>query len=489
MITFNGIGTTIRTPGTFVEVDNSMALQGLSPWYQRALIMGLKVSGGSGTVDELTFISSGDAGEEIGGPGSDFAIMAKAFKKINPYIELWGIPLDDTSGTQADGTIAVTGPATANGTIHLFLAGRYIPVAVAKDDADTVIAGNIKTAIDAVTDIPIEASAATATVSVNSVNKSLLANDLDMRINYYKGQSLPAGVGITIGAMASGDTDPTLTTAIANLGDERFDYIVMPYTRTAANVTAIHLELEDRFGPMRQIEGGCFSAYKDSQGDLLTFGGTQNSPHIFYIGFDDSPTTAMEWSAIYAATAAYALNVSPARPLQTLVLKSILPPVESSLARMTREERNQLLWKGIGTWTVNPNGEVMMERAVTSYQENAQALPDASYLDVNTMYQLMYIRYQFRTRMANRFPRHMLADDGAQTGPGAAVVTPSVIRSEIIALFEDLADSYVVENIDEFTTGLIVERNATDPNRVDCLLPADLVNQFRVLAALLQFIL
>ena len=35
--------------------------------------------------------------------------------------------------------------------------------------------------------------------------------------------------------------------------------------------------------------------------------------------------------------------------------------------------------------------------------------------------------------------------------------------------------------------GLVVERNATDPNRVDVLLPPDFVNQLRIFAALVQF--
>ena len=489
MISFNGIGTTIRTPGTYVEVDNSMALQGLSPWYQRALILGCKSSSGTGTANELTFLASASKAEEIGGAGSDLAIMAKAFKSVNPYIELWGVPLT-AAGTTSAATIVATGPATAAGTVHLFVAGRYIPVAVASGDTATNVGDAIKAAIDLVTDIPIvTTTSATGTVTLNAVCKSLLANELDVRVNYYKNQELPAGVGITCNAFASGDTDPVLTTAIANLGDERFDYIVMPYATTPAIVTAIENELSDRFGPDKQIEGLCYTAYKDSFSNLLTFGATNNSPHVAYMAFDDSPTTVQEWAAYYAATASYSLNVSPARPLQTLVMKAIMPPLESSLARLTRAERNQLLWKGLGTWVVNANGQIQIERAITSYQENALSLPDASYLDVNTMYQLMYIRYQFRTRMTNRFPRHMLADDGTQAGPGSAVVTPKVIRSEIIALFEDLADAYVVENMDEFKTGLIVERNDSDPNRVDCLLPADLVNQFRVLAALLQFIL
>ena len=38
-----------------------------------------------------------------------------------------------------------------------------------------------------------------------------------------------------------------------------------------------------------------------------------------------------------------------------------------------------------------------------------------------------------------------------------------------------------------FKENLIVERNATDPNRLDVLFPPDLINQLRVFATLVQF--
>jgi phage tail sheath gpL-like len=45
----------------------------------------------------------------------------------------------------------------------------------------------------------------------------------------------------------------------------------------------------------------------------------------------------------------------------------------------------------------------------------------------------------------------------------------------------------IVENAALFASHLIVERDATDPNRVNVLYPADYVNQLRVFAVLNQF--
>ncbi|WP_277613507.1 phage tail sheath C-terminal domain-containing protein, partial [Parasutterella muris] len=63
----------------------------------------------------------------------------------------------------------------------------------------------------------------------------------------------------------------------------------------------------------------------------------------------------------------------------------------------------------------------------------------------------------------------------------------SIIRGELIAMYTKLEDKAIVENADLFAKYLVVERNADDPNRIDVLLPPDLVNQLRVFAVLAQF--
>jgi phage tail sheath gpL-like len=45
----------------------------------------------------------------------------------------------------------------------------------------------------------------------------------------------------------------------------------------------------------------------------------------------------------------------------------------------------------------------------------------------------------------------------------------------------------LVENAKLFAKYLIVERDSTNPNRVNVLLPPDLVNQLRIFALLNQF--
>ena len=82
-----------------------------------------------------------------------------------------------------------------------------------------------------------------------------------------------------------------------------------------------------------------------------------------------------------------------------------------------------------------------------------------------------------------------MADDTFPVQPGTFVATPKTVKAEIIALFTLLRDKGYIENLDEFIDNLVVERSIDDRNRVDALLPPDLINQFRILSSIIQFIL
>ena len=49
-----------------------------------------------------------------------------------------------------------------------------------------------------------------------------------------------------------------------------------------------------------------------------------------------------------------------------------------------------------------------------------------------------------------------------------------------------MEDAGLVENADAFKEALVVQRNAQDSDRLDFLLPPDIVNQLRVIGAVLQ---
>lgn len=491
MVSFNGIPLTIRTPGFYTEIDNSQAIQGLVAEKKKCLMFGQMLSGGSATADVPALVGSGDEADALFGAGSMLAQMVRKFKTANIDTELWVAPQADST-TAAAGDFQFTGPATANGSVSFMIGGYHFRVAIASGDAATAIATAVAAAINANSQCPVTAAASIGDVDITCRFKGTLGDDIDHRMNYYSGEELPAGVGVTLTAMTGGAGDPTLTAAITAIGDEKYHYFITPYWETVA-VGALEVELARRFGPMVQAEGSAFYSHSNTAANLTTYGNARNSPHGSCMGSYDSPTPSYEWAAVYGAVGAFNGSIDPARPFQTLELPGILPPAEGSTGRFSRSQRDVLLWDGIATYKVNTSGNVAIERAITTYQTNVSGVADPSYLDVNTLLTLAEIRFQYRTRMALRYPRHKLVSDSTRVGAGSATVRPKDLRQEIIALFRSLETAGLIENLDEFKSALIVIRDiddgGADPNRVNVKCNPDLVNQFRILATQMAFIL
>lgn len=152
------------------------------------------------------------------------------------------------------------------------------------------------------------------------------------------------------------------------------------------------------------------------------------------------------------------------------------------------EARESLLKDGISTWWANDDGTVVLDNIITMYQRNSYGFEDTSYLQLETMKTLGFMRYSMRARIAQRFPRHKLASNGTPRRVGDFLARPSDIHDELIALAGDWQDAGLVESIDQFKRELVVDRDGNNVNRVNAIVPPDLVNQFRVFAARVDFI-
>lgn len=490
-ISFNLVPSTLRVPFTAVEFDSSQANQGDSLLPYSALIIGQKLAAGTGTAD--TFVRCPDIATAIalGGRGSMLHQQAKAWFAIpNNSVELWlGILADNGAGVAATGTIVVSGPATAAGTISLYLGGVLVSVAVALNDASTAIATAIGAAINAAADLPVTAGVASSTVTLTFRHKGLVGNSYDVRANY-NGESLPTGVGLTItavGSVVAGTTNPTLTALISAMSAQWFQIWTHPYT-DATSLTAIETELLSRAGPLRAIDGYAIaSASAAALSTLQSLGTGRNSPYseIVAQSGNNPLTPPMEFAAGVAARVAIAASIDPARPFQTLQVDGALPV--AAIDTYDVLERDTLLHSGIATTRTAAGGVVQLDRMISTYQINPSGQADTAYLDATTILNLLYLRYDFRARMQSKYPRHKLADDGTIVGSGQDIITPQQGRAEAVAWFTAKMKQGLVQNLDAFKTNLVVERNTSDRNRLDFLLPPTLMSQLIVTGAKIQF--
>lgn len=490
-IPFTKIPANIRTPLFYAEVDASKA--NTSPHPQRALLIGQMLSTGTAAANvPLLCQGLGDAKAQAG-PGSMLAAMADAYTQNDPSGELWILPLaDDGSAVAAAGSISFTGPATANGTISLYLGGTLLSVPVANGTTANAIATAVAAAITAAPDLLVSATVDGVTLSkvdLTAKNKGAAGNDIDVRLNYLgarSGEVLPAGVTATIVAMSGGSINPTLTTALANLAEQSYDFIVSPYT-DSVSTTAISALLNDssgRWSPLVGLYGHCLIAYRGTQGAAATFLATLNDQHLTCVPFYDSPSPNFVIAAAIFGAAAVSLRNDPGQPLQTLAVLGMLAPPIASCYLLS--QRDLLLHEGGATFKVI-NNAVFIENLITTYRLNPQGEPDDSYLEIETMFLLMYVLRQLETVVTGKYARRKLAANGTHLLPLSNVVTPDIIKADLVANYREMEAAGYVQQSDAFAAAITVEQNATNPNRVDVLYPAILVDQLRIFALLAQF--
>jgi phage tail sheath gpL-like len=487
MIAFSLVPANLRTPGVFVEFDSSKAVRGLPGQEHRVLLLVQRRTTGTKIQGQLVEVFTADEGKTYFGDGSLGHAMVQRARAASGSVRIFALALDDNAGgTAATGSVTFSGPSTAAGTLYALIAGRAVQTAITSGMTAAQIATAFIAAVNAVTALPgtlLIDGVDTTKANWTSKHKGEIGNECDIRFNFNPGEEFPAGVGATVVLPSGGAGNPSVSTALAAIGDEQFTEIAMPWV-DSTNLTALETELLSRWGPMRPIDGHAYAAKQTTVGSLSTFGNSRNSPFVTTLGLKGSPTPAYEMAAVLAAICGEQLQNHPARPLTNLPMPNVLAPATTD--RFSRAERDVLLQDGISTAVVAPGGGVAIDRLITMYQLSPAGTVDESYLDLNTLATLSYLRFSFRARMAVRFDRAILADDSNRAGAGQPVVTPKSARGEIVALFDEWERAGLVTDVEQFIADLRVEINP-DPVRLDVLLPPNLTNPLLIVAARLEF--
>lgn len=483
------VSPTQLVPGPFVEVRADERAQTTAPLPYRLLMIGQKLAGGSAAANSLHRVTSADAVVPLAGRGSILHRMGIGHYASNKSTETWiGVLDDDGAGVAATGTITVSGPATAAGTIALYLGGVRLTIGVADGDADTVIAANIDAAILAATDLPVTPGTVGAITTLTFRHKGLVGNDYDVRHSVADGEELPAGVGLTIapvGSVIAGTTNPSLTGLIAAMGDEWWQVISHPYT-DATSLTAIEQEMERRNGPTVMIDGVAVTSAAGTFGTLSALGNGRNSGFSVIVAqAGENPITPpMEYAAEVAGIVAREGELQPNRPFNTVGLVNATAIPEAD--RFSFAERDMLLKGSIATSKNTTTGQVQLERLVTTYQLNASGSPDTAYQDIGTPLTLIALRYSWRAHIS-RFSRHLLVDDGTNVGPGVAIMSPTLGQAEAVAWFKGQEARALVQDLAQFKRDLVVVRDTVDRTRLVWELPVTLVPGLQILDTTILF--
>jgi phage tail sheath gpL-like len=501
-VSFERIPANIRVPLFYAEISAREAayFQQLQP----TLLFGPKFAAAPAVNYEPVLVTDASQAAGMFGAGSVLADMVASYRRNDLVGTLWCIPHPEpASAGKANRTDTIDGTAAQAGTAAVYIAGDRYAVTIAQGDTGPTIAARLAALINGdafalvTADAPAPGGGGTSgTISYIAKQGGVIGNEI-MRTWNWRGLSggeyTPAGITITsVGDTAlsapleAGTGAPDIAAVIIAMGDDEYDFICSPYT-DATSLDALTAEMNDitgRWAWSRQIYGHVFAAQQGTPASLQAFGKTRNDPHTSVLGFGESPTVSWRRAGALCGQAAASLRIDPARPLQTLIMAGVQPPARGK--RFKLADNNTLLYSGVAT-EMEAGGAAAIQRCITTYRVNMWNQPDPSWLDVQTPATLAYIIRFMRTRIMQKFGRHKLADDGTPFGYGQAIVTPRIIRAELVAAYSELISQGIAENMDAFKAFLIVERDANDPNRINVLLPPDLINQLRIFAMLVEF--
>jgi len=487
-LTFMSIPLGIRTGGVYLEIDHSRAQRGLVQMPRKLLLLGQRLPGGATPALSPVRVLGGDDAAYQFGRGSLLHLMAcslDAVRRRYGLLDVYAIALDEpAAGQPASGSLSLSGTVSSAGSLCLWIGDVAVRVAANPGDSAAMLLQRLADAIAADPDLPVTASTAEGKLNLRCKHKGEVGNGLDLATRYYDEDQLPEGLTAQCSALSGGSGNPELATALALLAEDWFYSVVSPYS-DSASMAALEADMDSRWGGMNMKTGHVFTARSGSHASLTTWGAGRNSPHVSCWGLKGSPSWAPLRAAAFAGVCEFHGAIDPALPLRNLEVPGVLAPRLAE--RFSRQERELLLRDGISSSTVDSGGKVLLERVITQYQHNASGMDDDSLLRLETKWTADYYRYCVRARIAQRFARHKLADDGTNIAPGQQVVTPAIIRAELLALHRQLEQAGIVEGSEQFKRDLLVVRSDSDVDRVNAVLPPDLVNQFHTFAAAVQY--
>ncbi|PKR50769.1 phage tail sheath subtilisin-like domain-containing protein [Thalassospira marina] len=489
---FNQVPIDTRVAGSYFEIDGSRASGFVAN--HTALIIGQSLAAGTADDDVAVLVpGTGESAGALFGAGSILAMMVAAFRENNPTMTLYALPMADLeAGVEAKIDVTITGTATENRALPVYIAGKRVFVQVAVGDTATNVATAMAAALNGAADLPVLASSAAGVVTLTAKNAGEVGNDIRFMVavrGEMSGEKVPAGIAISApggGFLSGGSGNPDVSGALAAIGSQEFNYVGVPWT-DGATLDALSAWLETRQAAGSEVDVKAFAGRRGTLSELVTFGTSRNDRFVSVIESYDAPMPAFARGMRYMGQASAKLFNHPARPLYALELIGEMAPPEKS--RFGWVDKNTLLFSGIAVTDVSADGKVRINMPITLYQTNQFGDRDEAYLLVNTVAQLGRIRDELQSAINTRIMslRPILVDDGTPTDENVAHVTPKSVKATLIAHYAYLQGLGFVENLAEFEKRLQVGKSATNSYRLNVIYPPDLSNPLYVLATQIAF--
>ena len=449
-----------RKPGTFFEFNIANAARGLVPLQSRIVLVGMQGAAATKTALEVNQIFSEADADLFYGQGTELALMAKfalrSGKRFGVSAEVHAIGIAAPAGAQATNTLTVSGTATAGGEVIIGIAGRTIRAPVSSGDTASTVAASIDSAIqEQLVELPVTTGVAAAVVTLTHLTNGVNGNDVLVETidDSIGGITVTAATGVT----GTGAYD--ITAALDNLGDKDYD-IVATGNHTTTDITDFASHLDDMFDPGTKRWRHTMMAETGTLGTAQTLATAADN-------FRQMVVTAEGFKNTPAEIAAYvgmpiAAEPDPALPFNSVELPDLTLPDPADIP--TNAEIESAIGGGLLILSSNEQQTTsLIVRAVTT-QVTLSSAPFFIMLDVTISKSMFFVARQVDIAEKQAFPRAKKSQR-----------TKRRLRAVILQRLKLIEENEIVQNVDALAGELIVDNNATNPDRLDVAIPASII--------------
>ena len=439
---------------------------------QKVLFVGQMISSGTATAGTLIEkIGNANQQDNLFGKASMLATMVRSAKKINNGSRFDAIALADVgAGVAATGTIAFSGTASAAGTIVVTigsLVNNTYSLSISASDTATAIGDKLIAAIVADSTSLVTGVNTDGSVALTYAHKGEEGNDVGLYVS-----GTVAGVTYAVTAMASGATNPVLTSIFDLCGNNRYQTIVLPATYSTAEVISF---LGERFNaPKRILDGVAIVCHSDTVENLISEAEALNSQSLVIFGNKAINETyykaqsMLEMGCVVASQFAalrslrltdnsdlseYVISTNGARDAFGGTKAASLPyfntpfynlPLIPSSYELTDQEMEDLTEAGVAILGNNPGRTgIICGQVVTTYKTDPASNPDKTFEFLNYVDTETNIREYMVDNLRARLSQSRLTD--GDVVPNVNMVNGGMIGAFIDGLYNDLSgEEYVL---------------------------------------------
>lgn len=474
------IDTSYKVPRAFVKVSLGAGPRSPGSAAMSILVVGSKTSAGSATVGEKYLVISGDDAKTYFGVGSELHLTAVAMLKANPGAVIYMVALDDSSGGGVSTkTVAFTsGPATADGTLELWINGLRYVLGITSGQTVTQIGDALAALINGRTDCPMTAVNTAGSVALSSRNKGVRFNYISVRslLTGATGVAHTVATGYASGGTATG-ANPT--THLDALAAERFHFLVCPFV-DSTNMGKFKTYATAQLAPLVGKRCRWIACSPLSIAAAITLSDAVNDPlgQVLQIENPDDLTCVI--AGVHAATMALLRSSDRAYNTDGVLLAGIKPQFAQADV-MIESELNACLNNGV-TPLITRTGTVSIVRDVTNYHNDASGNDDFSIIDTHYVDVPIFMADAIEQNFSSVFAGFKLAPDTADGEPPAPkVATPSSIKDFLFSLAKAQENKLLV-NVEALKTSLVVELDTSAAGRANAEFPVDCIELFHQLA-------